>query len=235
MGRIEDGSVSRLDIDGHKLWEGCILASCVHAVMLAEYPFILNENEWSGGIYVTRNEEGGKAALVFSDENELLLGMFCDFRSQRAKLVLSDQYARSHYKEAPEDKREMAQALSILFEAPVGEKELPFVTAGFWEEEKMILSRDSDEDWFQHGGHVLATRLMPFEESMPYYQASYSMDVRRMEIAQRIYRERIRKPKEKVILTEEEIEVITAIEPYNRDVCLEVFGKFGVVFEENAK
>lgn len=39
-------------------------------------------------------------------------------------------------------------------------------------------------------------------------------------------------PYEKVVLKNEEIAVLEATGPYNIDVCQEVFGQFGVVFEE---
>ncbi len=232
MSDFKDRALNSLSIDGSALWEGCILASCVHAVMLAEYPFTLRENRWSGGIYVTQNGRREKAALVFSGDNRLQLGMFCSFGSQRTSLVLSEQYAWSHYKEAPEEIREMAQALSILFIEKAGEKELPFVTTGFWEEDGLILSRDNDEDWSFHGGYILEPQMSPFEEAMSYYEEKCSMDGRRMEIAERLYRERIKSPNEKVVLTREEIEVLTETGPYNIGVCQEVFEQFGVIFEE---
>lgn len=86
------------------------------------------------GIYVMENYEGEKAALVFSndEDNELMLGMCRDFMSRRTDLVLSEEYAMSHYRGAPEEIRDMAQALSLLFQIKDGEKYLPFVTAGFW-------------------------------------------------------------------------------------------------------
>ena len=34
MRHLEDRAVNRLAIDGKALWEGCILASCVHGVIL---------------------------------------------------------------------------------------------------------------------------------------------------------------------------------------------------------
>ena len=222
---------NRLVINGGALWEGCILASCVHGVMLAEYPFTLRENGWFGEIYRVQNEEGSKAVLVFSEENELLMGMFDDRKSLRSKLILSDQYARSHYKEAPQEIRDAAEALSVLFEDTAGRKKLPVVTTGFWEEEGQILSRDSYEDWFEHGGHILAAQMLPFEEAMSYYQVKCSMDAPRMEIAERIYRERIKSPKAKVVLKKEEIEVLEAAGPYNMDICKEVFEQFGVLFQ----
>ncbi len=231
MSSFDERSVNKLAIDSKALWEGCILASCVHAVMLAEYPFTLMENAWFGDIYMTQNEEGSKAALVFSEENELLLGMFDDRKSLRSRLVLSEQYARSHYKGAPEEIRDAAQALSILFEATAGQKSLPFVTTGFWEEKGLILSRDNYEDWFDHGGHLLTAQMMPFDEAMAYYEVKCSMDARRIEIAARIYQERIKAPQEKTVLKKEEIKVLEETGFYNIPVCKDVFGQFGVVFE----
>lgn len=52
-----------------------------------------------------------------------------------------------------------------------------------------------------------------------------------MEIAERIYRERIKSPKAKVVLKKEEIEVLEAAGPYNMDICKEVFEQFGVLFQ----
>lgn len=233
MSDFKDKSINRLAIESHKLWEGCILASCVHGVMLAEYPFTLDENKWSGGIYVVDNDEREKAALVFSndEENELMLGMFCDFMSQRTELVLSEEYSRSHYRGAPEDIQDMAEALSILFEIKAGEKSLPFVTAGFWGEEGQIFSHDNYEDWLEHGGHILEVLMMPFEDAMSYYESKCSMDAPRMEIAERIYRERIKSPTGKAVLKRDEIALLKATGPYNIHVCREVFGQFGVVFE----
>ena len=234
MSDLKDRPINKLAIDSRKLWEGCILASCVHAVMLAEYPFTLDENQWSGGIYVMENYEGEKAALFFSndEDNELMLGMCRDFMSWRTDLVLSEEYAMSHYRGAPEEIRDMAQALSLLFQIKDGEKYLPFVTAGFWGEGGQVFSHDDHEDWLDHGGHILETLMMPFEEAMPYYEVKCSMDTPRMEIAERIYRERIQCPTKKVVLKNEEIAVLEATGPYNIDVCQEVFGQFGVVFEE---
>lgn len=232
MSHLENRAVNRLAIDSKALWEGCILASCVHGVMLAEYPFIINENAWFGELYIVRNDEGSKAALAFSEDMELLMGMFDDRTSLRANLVLSDRYAKSHYKEAPELVRDAAEALSILFKDTAGQKQLPFVTTGFWEEEDQILSRDSYEDWFEHGGHILAPQMMPFEKAMAYYKAKRSMDARRMEIAERVYRERIKSPKASVALKKEEIAVLEATGPYNIEICRDVFGQFGVVFED---
>ena len=73
--------------------------------------------------------------------------------------------------------------------------------------------------------------MLPFEEAMSYYQAKCSMDAPRMEIAERIYRERIKSPKAKVVLKKEEIEVLEAAGPYNMDICKEVFEQFGVLFQ----
>ena len=76
---------------------------------------------------------------------------------------------------------------------------------------------------------------MPFEDAMSYYQVKCSMDAPRMEIAERIYRERIKSPKEIVVLKKEEIAVLEATGPYNMPVCQDIFGQFGIVFEGETK
>ena len=229
MSDFEDRPISRFSINGPALWEGCILASCVNAVMLPEYPFILTEHEWSGGIYVTRGSGGAQGALVFDENHNLILGMFHDFSSERSGLVVSDEYAAFHYAGAPEETREMAEALSILFEA--GDRDLPYVTAGFWGEDGAVFSHDSQEEWLLHGGDILTSQMMPFEEAMEYYRIQGSMDSRRMEIAERIWRERIKSREGETAVTKEEAEILASTGPYNMDVCEEVFGQFGVVFE----
>lgn len=231
MGDLDNRNVSMLSVDSTTLWEGCILALCVHGVMLPEYPFTLYDHQWSEGIYVTE-ESGGKAALVFSDAGSLQLGMFCDLSSERTGLVLSEQYACSHYREAPRERQEMAQALSALFEQGEDGKKLPYVTTGLWEENGLILSRDDEADWYVHGGRMLEFQTKPFEEAMEHYAAACSMDARRMEIAERLYRERIRSPQEQVVLTKEEIGVLRESGPYNMELCREAFAQLGIYFAQ---
>lgn len=231
MNDKEADGLYRLPIDEIALWEGCMLALCVHAVMLPEYPFILNEHAWSNGIYLTKEGHDCKAALAFTDEKELVLGVFRDYSSPRIELVLTDWYARSHFKDAPEEIRDLAQALFVFFGTQVGEREEPAVTAGFWRDGGQIVSRDSVEDWYAHGGSILSTQMMGFEEAMEYYIAKNSMDQRRAEIAERIYREKIRSPHGQVSLTKDEINIISAAGPYNMEACERAFGEIGVIFE----
>ncbi len=230
MSDTEERDVEVLPIDSVALWEGCILASCVHSVMLTEYPFTLREHAWSGELYMTETSEG-KAALVFDEKKGLVLGMFCLYASERNGLVITEQYAGSHYREAPSDIQEMALMLSQLFEEGEEEKKLPYVTTGFWQEDGQILSRDDEEDWLIHGGRILERQMATFEESMPYYEEICSMDERRVEIAERIYRERIASHEGSVMLTKEEIEVLREAGPYNMEICQETFEQCGVVFE----
>lgn len=229
MDSSDGRDVNKLPIDGMELWKGCVLASCVNGVMLTEYPFTLGEHKWSGGLYVAENGEG-KVALIFAEERGLLLGMFWMYFSERTELVLTEQYARSHYKGAPPEIQKMAATLSELFEEGEGEKALPYVTTGFWQEDGEILSRDDYEDWLLHGGYLLQHQMEPFEEAMPYYGEVCSMDEPRMEMAERLYRERIKSLTQQAVLTKEEQEVLRDAGHYNMEVCQEVFAEFGVVF-----
>lgn len=220
-----------LSLDGFDLWKGCILALCVHGVMLPEYPFILNEHIWQDGIYLTQDNAGRKAALAFTDEGRPLVGVFRQSDSSRVALVLSDMYASSFFKGAPEEERELAGAMFQLFREEVGTQTLPVVTTGFWSRGEEIFSRDSFEDWYVHGGGILDQQMLPFEAALAYYEDYYDMDAKRLEITRRVYQARVRSPYEEVYLTPEEVDAIMVNGPYNRDASEDAFRRFQVYFE----
>lgn len=223
---------NQLPVNAKGLWEGCILALCVHAVMLPEFPFILNEHIWADGIYMTQDNEGAKAALVFSEENLPLIGMFREFDSKRTELVLSEQYAASFYKYASEKQKSLARAMFPLFEEETGERKLPVVTSGFWLEDEKICSRDSYEEWYENGGEVLERQMQPFEDAMAFYEDYYGIDTIRMELIERIYKERILSTNQSVLINSKEIEAIMVNGPYNKKVCEETFNRLLVFFEK---
>lgn len=229
---LKKENCSPLPIDGAALWKGCMLALCVHGVMLPEYPFIMNEHIWLDGIYLTQDNEGAKGALVFSEEMEPLVGVFRQAGSPRVELVLSDKYAASHFKAASGENREIAEALFPFFEEEMGESRLPVVTAGFWWDNGILYSRDSLDDWNENGGHILERQMMTFEEAMDSYRAYYEMDDIRAGIIERVYRERIRSPMQTVVLWKEEIKAIVEKGSYNEKVCRDAFLSFQVYFEE---
>ena len=53
----------------------------------------------------------------------------------------------------------------------------------------------------------------------------------RLSVVERIGRERIKSREGETAVTKEEAEILASTGPYNMDVCEEVFGRFGVVFE----
>lgn len=232
MGSTETSSAAVLEIEGKQLWEGCILALCIHGVMLPEYPFILNDHIWIDGLYQTMDHAGTKAVLAFSGEHIPMIGMFRQYYSERTGLVMSEQYARFHFKGAPDKAQEMADAMFCLFDEPVGEQVLPVVTTGFWAEEGKLFSRDSFEDWINHGGSILENQMKAFDEAMAYYEKACSMDSERAKIAERIYRERIQSPGKEILLTGREVEIIGMHgDIHNMDVCREAFEALQVFFE----
>ena len=96
-------------------------------------------------------------------------------------------------------------------------------------EDQEILNRWHDTVPVSDGCTV--PRLLSFEEAMEYYRIQGSMDSRRMEIAERIWRERIKSREGETAVTKEEAEILASTGPYNMGVCEELFGRFGVVFE----
>lgn len=227
----EEYTGAALPVNASELWEGCMLALVVHGIMLAEYPFILNEHVWLDGIYQTMDHEGAKAVLVFSEDNIPLAGVFRQFHSQRTGLILSDKYARSHFRKAPQEQQDMVSALLPLFEEPIGEQVLPVVTTGFWWEDK-LLSADSFEDWYDHGGEILEVQMQPFDTAMEYYRQYYHMGPRRAGLAERIWKQRVQSPKETIVLTNNDLDIILENgSEYNIPACQEALNGIQILFE----
>lgn len=229
---LKNNNCVPLPVDSSVLWKGCMLALCVHAVMLPEYPFIINEHIWLDGIYLTQDNEGAKGAVVFSEEMDPLVGLFRQAGSPRVEMVLSDKYAASHFKESSRENREIAEALFPFFEEKIGEGSQPVVTAGFWSHNGVLYSRDSFDDWYENGGQILERQTMTYEEAMDSYRAYYEMDDLRASIIQRVYSERIKAPLQTVVLRKDEVRAIVDRGPYNKGVCKEAFSRIQVDFEE---
>lgn len=231
MGSDDSAGKVRLPIDGEALWEGCYLALCVNAAMLPQYPFVINDHVWSQGLYLTLDHAGAKAALMFSEEYKPVAGVFRRFASSRTCGVLTQQYAASHFKTAPEEIRDLAQAMFILFEEQYGGQTTPIVTTGFWAEEDGIYSLDSMEEWLEHGGGILNTQLLPFEDAMDYYLQYTGMEEGRARLVERLYRERIKHREKKLLLTMEEVEALKRSgDVHNMEACSEAFEELGVYF-----
>lgn len=226
------GSSVILPVDTSELWKGCMLALCIYAVRLPEYPFILNEHVWKNGLYLTMDHEGARGALAFSEENVPLVGLFSESDSIRPQLVLSDQYAASFFKQASEERQELARAMFPIFEEEVGEQKLPVVTTGFWMEKDEIRAIDSFDDWFDNGGHLLEIQMMPFEEAMEFYEEFYHIDPARLAIVERIYMERTKSPHQEVFLTNREVETIIKKGPLNKGACQTALAGIQVYFEK---
>lgn len=123
---------------------------------------------------------------------------------------------------------ELSAAVFPFFKEDVGEETLPVVTTGFWWEEDGTYSRDSTEDWLEHGGHILEAQMMNFNNAMEYYENIYNMGAKRAGLVARIYHERLLEPEKDIILKPEEVAVIRETGADNLEVCREVFGSFGV-------
>jgi hypothetical protein len=57
--------MKRINWERKQLWEGCILASIAHAIMVAHYPELSNEQSWDGFNYNVQDSSGTRATITF--------------------------------------------------------------------------------------------------------------------------------------------------------------------------
>src|SRR5690348_9136227 len=57
--------MKKLNWQRENLWEGCILASIAHAIMVAHYPELSNEQSWDDINYNIQDSSGARGTITF--------------------------------------------------------------------------------------------------------------------------------------------------------------------------
>ena len=89
--------MNKLNWDRNQLWEGCILASIAHAIMVAHYPDISHEQSWDGFNYSVQDSSGTRGTITFHPN--FLVGAF---RNENSEKALEYKNAIEYFKVEPD-------------------------------------------------------------------------------------------------------------------------------------
>ena len=82
----------------NQLWNGCILASIAHAIMVAHYPELSYEQSWDGYNYNIQDSAGIKGTITFT--NNICVAAFRNDNSIRASINIKN--AINYFNFAPD-------------------------------------------------------------------------------------------------------------------------------------
>ena len=222
-------NINKLSWKMEQLWQGCILASIAHAIMVAHYPELSNEHSWDGINYNIQDSEGARGTITFN--SKYCVGAFRNDNSDRIKTINNVKQARDYFVVAPKEVVNLAEneALKYLLENVDG-KAVPIITTAFWGVEENIFTIDSTEDMYNNGAFLLERQLMDLDSSIESWAEYYDMSLQQRDLLKIIFKKKINEKAGDIILSEDEIQQIGTSDIKGLEESRISFGEIGIVW-----
>nr|WP_269151604.1 hypothetical protein [Sutcliffiella horikoshii] len=224
VGDIEKKAILREGWDYQQLWNGCILASIAHAMMVAHYPEISNEHSWDGFNYSVQDNQGTRGTITFCQNS-----VVAAFRNDNIETI--NQPAIELFQGSPKKIIEIAstETLLYLYES-IGGRDTPVITTGFWGErnQNQIYSSHPINTMIDNGGAILKRQVMEFSSAINAWQEYYEMNDEQVLLLKGIYKRKIANPSKKMYLTMNEINMIGTVNEEGLEESNISFGELGI-------
>ena len=169
------------------LYEKCVLASVVHAIMVGEYDLLSAEQSWDGLNYNFQNMEGIRGTISFAEDRYI-----CVIQND----AMYENYAEHHVSEllqgAEAKTIDLAQneALQYMLIDHRG-KTVAFISAAFWGDKEINHSNLSEEQIIKISENTIMPFLYNENDAKIYWKDYYEMTNEQIELAEDICKRRI--------------------------------------------
>lgn len=206
-GVIMYDNIQKISWRKNQLWEGCMLATIAHAIMVAHYPEISNEHSWDGINYSVQDNEGSRGTITFHPE--FCVGAFRNDFSERLNSINNFKEVKRYFNGAPKAIITLSEeeALQYLLEDIDGDV-LPLITTAFWGIGNEFYTIDSFEDMYQNGVFLLERQLMDMDNAIESWAEYYDMDINQCNLLKKIFKRKLEQKNDKIILSKDEIQQI---------------------------
>ena len=217
--------LSKTNFRVKRLYQGCMLASIAHAIIVTKYPNMSYEQSWDGINYSIQDSSGQRGTITFDDE-------FCvaAFRNDSSERIAENLNSLDYFANAPFGVIELAnsETLQYLLEE-VGEITKPIITTAFWGSD-IIYSNDNIKVIMSNGANIIKNQLLDTEDALRAWQEEYEMNKEQIELLRSIYNRKIDNVNSKIVLSKDESKKLQA---YNRDGGFEEskisFSEMGII------
>jgi hypothetical protein len=223
--------MTRLEWKKDQLWRGCILAAIAHAIMVAHYPEQSNEHSWDGINYSVQDSAGTRGTITFN--SQYCVAAFRNDKSERVNISEGLKEANHYFDGAPEEILRLAQeeTLQYLLDNVKG-KTIPLITTAFWGTNDNLITGDTFENMYENGVFLLETQTMNFDESVEAWKEYYDMSLQQTNLLLSIYKRKVDNPKEVLMLTKEEVDLIGSDDEDGLNESRDSFEEMGIKWEE---
>jgi len=189
-----------------KVWQGCVLASIAHAIMVSQYPDLSFEQSWNGITYSVQDGSSIRGSISFLDD--YCVGCFRDELSNRLSKKNFTGYEK-YFADFPIYVLETAnnEALQYMLDEVDG-KVIPLITNSFWCSCEGMFSNDNEKDLLANGLSILAKQLSEFEEAVEKLAEYYDMNERQVLLLSSLFNKKIQNPRQKIFISKKQAELI---------------------------
>lgn len=181
-----------------QIWEGSMIATIVHGVMVAHYPELDYEHSWDGINYNIQNGNGVRGTITFHPQYFVAAFRNENLDHPNRKEVLEYlQGAKEEIKTLAE-----SETFQYLLDEIDGEIK-PVVTTVLWGETE-LLSLDKESEIKEKTEEIFDIQTKTPKECFAYWKEYYEMNEEQMELVKQIFEEKKKNPSKRIILTEEQ-------------------------------
>ena len=161
--------MEKLKLIPQDLYQGCLFAAIIHAILVGEYPELNYEHSWDGCNYSMNNSCGCRGTITFHPL--YIVAVFQDHSSS-----IPGKNAYDYLCGMPEDILKLAQAetLQYVLEDVDGAIK-PVITAAFWGTWEELSSCQGWSDIWENGGYILEKQLLPHRQSLVRWDEYYGL------------------------------------------------------------
>lgn len=223
-------NINKVSWNKEQLWQGCILASIAHAIMVAYYPELSNEHSWDGINYNIQDSEGVRGTITFN--SEYCIGAFRNENSDRIKKINNAKQAKEYFVGAPKEVVNLAEneAFQYLLENVEGEI-VPIITTAFWGVGENIFTIDSLKEMNNNGVFLLERQLMDLDRSIESWTEYYDMSSQQCDLLKKIFKKRINQKVGDITLSRDDIQQIGTSDIDGLEESRISFKEIGLIWE----
>lgn len=214
-------------LNKNNLWNGCILASIAHAIMVAHYPETSYEHSWDQENYSVLDSLGGRGTVTFKEN--YFVAAFRNDNVTRTDIPTALDFFTS----APKEVLDLAvnETLEYLLGENIDGTISPSITTAFWGDNDTITSIDNIVRIVKCGGYLLERQLMEYDAAVKSWRDHYDMTTKQVELLKSIYLKKINNSKKKIPLTKSQIKLIGTENPEGLSESRTSFEELNIYWE----
>ena len=191
--------MEKININPKELYQGCMFAAIIHAVLVGEYPEVNHEHSWDGFNYSMNNSQGCRATITFHPQ--CVIAVFQD--SQKINL---SKNVYDYINNMPKDILKIAEEEALLYVLDnINGETKPVITAAFWGTWDELYSNQSWDDILENGGYIINNQLLSHKDSLIQWDDYYGLNDGQMNLVESLFERKIIKGETEIHLDSEEM------------------------------